>query len=331
MLENMIGQARAVGRLAADLETGRRASSYLFTGPAGVGKRTAAVEFAKALNCQRGRRESLIPDRMTAPYPCGHCASCRKIGEGNHPDVFILDFDSQARLLELDPDEAEKQKEYRIDSLRILSGRSYVSPLEADKKVFIVDGAELLSPDAANSLLKTLEETPRGTCWILISVSQERVFPTVRSRCRKIPFGTLEPGEIGRILKNAGKEEAFAKDALDRAARASGGSAARALAWLEPGSDDLLAMARQALGAGRKLPDALALSASVLGGRKSGAARRRAEEFIAALAHAAWEERGADPTGERAGRLDRVLEYGQRLKRNASPQMTLDALLAGLR
>src|SRR5262245_31751190 len=105
MFEKIIGHAKALRLLAADMESGRVAETYLFTGMGGVGKKTVALEMAKALNCKNGR-------------PCGACASCRKI-EGNvHPDVFVLNLESQAELLQLKEDEAMRQKELKIEALR---------------------------------------------------------------------------------------------------------------------------------------------------------------------------------------------------------------------
>src|SRR5262245_23279359 len=142
MFEKIIGQTKAVASLSADIESGRVADSYLFSGPPGVGKRTTALEFAKALNCTRSRRESLIPDYMTAPVPCGECNSCRKIGEGGHPDVFVLNFETQAELLNLSEEQELKQKEIKIEAVRVLISRAYISPLEAKKKVFVIENAE---------------------------------------------------------------------------------------------------------------------------------------------------------------------------------------------
>ena len=84
MLDQVVGQEKALGLLQADFESGRLAESYIFAGPEGVGKKFTALELAKALACMRSRRESLIPDRATSPIPCGECLSCRRIQERTH-------------------------------------------------------------------------------------------------------------------------------------------------------------------------------------------------------------------------------------------------------
>src|SRR4051812_36565968 len=116
MFEKVLGQKKSLKALEADFEENRLAESYLFAGPEGVGKKFAALELAKALSCARSRRASLIPEAETAPVPCGECPACRKIDAQTHPDVFVLDFISQAALLNLKEEEAAKQKEFKIEA-----------------------------------------------------------------------------------------------------------------------------------------------------------------------------------------------------------------------
>ena len=149
-------------RLTADIHAGRVAESYLFAGPEGAGKRSAALEFAKAVN------------------------------GGIEHEIFILDFDSQTELLDLKEEKAAKQKEYKIESIRALLGRAHLTSIEAKKKVVIIDRAEVLSDEAANALLKVLEESPRQCLWILVSASPDRLPITIRSRCRKVWFSPPE-------------------------------------------------------------------------------------------------------------------------------------------
>ena len=160
--------------IAADLESKRLADSYLFAGPDAETLLQAALEFAKKIS-------------------------------GSPNEVFVLDFKTQTELLALKPDEAARQKDYRIESIRLLVSRSQLSTLDSKKKVFIIDGAEDLSPAAANALLKSLEEASKHAVWILLSQSSERMLPTVLSRCRKVNFaeGPAESMEID--------EESFSK------------------------------------------------------------------------------------------------------------------------
>lgn len=331
MFEKITGQKKAVSLLSADLESGRVAESYLFAGPQGVGKRTTALEFAKAINCTRARRESLIPDHVTSAVPCGNCNACKKIESGNHPDVFVLDFESQADLLDLKEDQEQRQKELRIEALRILIGRSYVSPLEARKKIFVIDGAELLSTESANSLLKVLEESPRLCHWFLVAVSAERVLATIHSRCRKVAFSPLTAQEVEEILRPLLEEKAIDKEIMSGTAAICGGSVSQALSLLETETRQLVRLAEAVLGQGPSSgAGPLEVSQQVFYERKKLTLKKQADRFLHVLALKMAEVLRDRPDAENAGSLLSVLEAQQLLGRNVSPQTVIDALLTSL-
>ena len=174
------GHDWVLGVLSASLAAGRVSHAYLFSGPPGVGKRTLAVCLAQAVNC-------LGQDR-----PCNACESCRRIGQGIHPDVHLVDLHYQALLREEDDDE---QKELRIDTIRSISQQAGLKPFEGQCKVFIIPDAELMNPKAANSLLKTLEEPPPQVMLILTTRDSLLLLPTIVSRCQV--FGLrLVPAEV---------------------------------------------------------------------------------------------------------------------------------------
>ena len=190
--------------LEADLASGRVADTYLFVGPKGSGRLACARAFAKGLNCAGAaapaeESESLLLGMDAPPPPprsadCPGCTSCRKIDAGTHPDVFVLNFETQARMLDLKEDEKSRQKELRIEAVRQLISQSHKTPLEGRSKVFIIEDAELLSEESSNALLKVLEESPPQSRWILLAVSLERILSTIQSRSRKVHFSPPASG-----------------------------------------------------------------------------------------------------------------------------------------
>ncbi len=201
MWSKVIGHERQIEQLKAALASGRMPGAYLFSGPSGIGKRLVADAFASAALCERAGEEA-----------CGECAACRKASSGNHPDLFVLA-----------PELSERGtvQNIRIDSVRDLQSALRFAPLEGARKIAIIDGADRLMEAAANSLLKTLEEPPPSTHFILISPYPMRLLATIRSRCRHLPFSPLPEEELAReIVRMHSIDE---EDAL-RIARLSGGS-----------------------------------------------------------------------------------------------------------
>lgn len=199
---DLLGQEKNVRLLKAALQRDRVAHAYLFAGPAGSGKKTLAWTFAAALNCE-GRREEWDGE------PCGDCRSCRKLLTGNHPDVQLVKPDG-SRL------KVEQMRELRRDNAR--------RPYEARHKVFIVDQAELLTDEAANSLLKTLEEPPGPAVFILLTAYPARLLPTIRSRCAALKLASLPES----VLAEALVREGWAEEPARAAAALAGGSLGRA-------------------------------------------------------------------------------------------------------
>jgi DNA polymerase-3 subunit delta' len=170
----VVGQTKAVDFLSRSLKNGRLSHAYLFTGPEHVGKMTLAQNLAQAVNCEEEEK------------PCGECSSCRRIAQGNHPDVQVLGRD--------------KSKVIGIDRVREMQHAVGLKPYEGRYRVFIIDGAEHLSEESANSLLKTLEEPPSDVLIILLTVNQELLLPTVVSRCHRIELVPIPAPTIERAL-----------------------------------------------------------------------------------------------------------------------------------
>ncbi|MFC1986596.1 ATP-binding protein [Chloroflexota bacterium] len=179
----VIGQDRAVSLLQRSLEMDSLAHAYLFIGPAHVGKMTLALNLAQALNCE------------ATESPCGECVSCQKVASAKHADVQIIGLSHNG-----DSAKAKPRVEISIDQIRQLQHSANLPPFEGRYRVFIIDGAELLSTEAANCLLKTLEE-PEGKVLFILLATNERLLPaTVVSRCQKVELLPLRVTEIEAAL-----------------------------------------------------------------------------------------------------------------------------------
>lgn len=151
--------------------------AYLFTGEEGVGKHLTAFNLAKAINCSSGSFE-----------PCEACPSCLKINKRQHPDVHFI--------------ESQDLEAIKIDDIRGLKKDIALRPYEAKKKVFIINDAHNLTADAANALLKVLEEPPGNSLIILVSAKPALLFKTIISRCQILRFNPLDRGRLEGILKD---------------------------------------------------------------------------------------------------------------------------------
>lgn len=206
-LAEIRGQPGAVRVLQGALASGRVASAYLFTGPRGVGKRTAARAFAKALLCEAPR----------AGDACDSCRACRKVEHGAQPDLLVL---------QPSPD----RKQISVDQVRqeIVAHIPY-SPYEAARRVVLLPAAEDLSDSAESSLLRSMEEPGAHTHFVLVSSEAHRLLPTIHSRCQEVRFLPLPDALVVELLAARGVSSRDAR----RAAAFAGGSVGRAIARLE--------------------------------------------------------------------------------------------------
>ncbi|OGO24167.1 MAG: hypothetical protein A2144_14695 [Chloroflexi bacterium RBG_16_50_9] len=177
----VIGQSRVVSLLQRSLETGKLAHAYLIVGPPHVGKMTLALNLAQALNCEAAEER-----------PCRACLSCQKIDSAHHADVQVIG-------LARDEDAAEA-KLIGIDQIKDVQHSASLPPFEGLHKVFIIDGAELLSTEAANCLLKTLEEPVGKVTFILLTVNDSLLPATVVSRCQRLELKPLSINELASAL-----------------------------------------------------------------------------------------------------------------------------------
>lgn len=176
--------------------------SLIFAGPSGIGKRMAALALAQLVNC-------LAPANEDA---CGDCASCRRILRGVHADVLLIQ-----------PGESGSIK---IEQIRDAVERAAYRPFEGRRRVVIIDEADAIVPQAQDALLKTLEEPPRGTTFVLVSAAPDMLLPTIRSRCQRLRFGPLSAADVADALV---RSHGFSVADAHAAAASGDGSIGRAL------------------------------------------------------------------------------------------------------
>jgi DNA polymerase-3 subunit delta' len=176
---NLLGQDKAKRLLREAVARQKMAHAYLFRGPDGVGKKRAALTLAAYINCRTPAQEDA----------CGRCPSCRKYLSGNHPDLSLVQPDGAA---------------IKINQIRELKHQLVFPPLEAKYRVVVIEDVHTMRREAANSLLKTLEEPEENNLLILTADQAGEILPTILSRCQIVPFAPLPYGQIADILKQAG-------------------------------------------------------------------------------------------------------------------------------
>jgi DNA polymerase-3 subunit delta' len=175
-----VGNEQAQAILERALASGQMRHAYLLHGPAGVGKMTLAMAFAKAVLCQRRQ--------MGESEACGECAACRKVAHGNHPDLAVIEPEKDKRWL-------------KIENLREAIHLTTLSPTESEHRILIIPEADRIQERTANAFLKTLEEPPEGVIIVLITTDAENMLPTILSRCQVIPLRLLPAEQISQALR----------------------------------------------------------------------------------------------------------------------------------
>lgn len=186
MLKDIIGQDKAIGILLRTIQRRRIPSSYLFAGESGIGKKLAAINLAKALNCLAPLPSHLTKGGIEVGHDCcDECDSCRKIDHGVHPDFLLI---------------SPEGGQIRIEEIRATDDVLSLKAFEGKYKVLIVDDADTMNQNAANAFLKTLEEPPEDSLIILISSNPDRLPDTIRSRCSRINFTPLSQEDCEEVI-----------------------------------------------------------------------------------------------------------------------------------
>lgn len=308
MFEQILGQEKAVSQLKKFISSGRVPPALLFHGTPGIGKATTAKFFAMALNCED-------PAARSANDACGKCISCSNILQNTHPDFIFADFVYQA---ELTGKEVEKQQRISVDTIRNITSKSQQKAVLGRYKVLIVDSAQTMQSEAANALLKFIEEPPQNTIWILISSKKDAMLPTIKSRSQALPFASLSQENIAEILRNTGRES----EALKKAALYSGGSISKTLKVME-----IMEMVFTADPSSANFPYEVASSLS----RTLAEGRDQAQTILDMIAfgmHNMWTASKDDKIKEDLkDKIEKIAHFKKAVGRNVSPQLVIETAL----
>jgi DNA polymerase-3 subunit delta' len=337
------GHDDVVEQFRRAMARGRLASSFLFAGPAGIGKRTFALKLAQAMLCQTRPEEALDP--------CGTCPSCAQVAAGTHPDLDVVGKPDDKSFIPVELLIGDREHRRREGLCHNIG----VKPALGGRKIAVIDDADYLNVEGANALLKTLEEPPPRSMLILIGTTPAKQLPTIRSRCQLIRFQPLPIDVVAALLVSKG----FVADPAEarRLARYSEGSVERALDLADPDLWSFRNALYQKLS--ESLFDSTGLARTVAAfvdeaGKEAPARRARfrqvvafAAEFYRQLLHAqcgvsvsedlelrrhvsAAIERGLGDRELSAARLDRCLDAAAQIDRNANQSTLIECWLDDL-
>ena len=284
--------------------------AYLFEGPAGTGKAALAAWFARLLLCKGADR--------AAVEPCGRCHDCRLLATGAHPDLHVVEADGPR---------------IKVDAIRELRAALGLVANERGRRIALIPEAEKLRAEAANALLKTLEEPPPGAVLLLVTSSAEALPRTLRSRTRRVRFPVVSERAVAAALEAEGMSPADA--AL--ASQLGGASPAAARAWAEKSLDAAREM-HDVLARSRELSVSEILDFAESFRRTGDEGRERARAFIEVQSAFARSQAEAAASGRDSRALERWLRAfesaararGELLQRNLNPQLVVESLLLEL-
>jgi DNA polymerase III subunit delta' len=300
--KEIIGHKDITQRLQQAIVTRHVASAYLFAGPEGVGKKLVAEQLAQGLNCQ---------EMAGSGQPCQLCASCRKIKNAQHPDVKVIVREEDAANI-------------KIDQVKNMQADIMLRPHEGRVKVYIIDEAHALTADAANCLLKTLEEPPLDSVLVLVTSKPEALLPTILSRCQRINFPALSVPALAAHLRrtaNLGQEEA------EFIADLSGGSISLAEEYAASGIMEKRQELQDFISAlpGQSLDEVLTAAGRYA--RDKEEAKTTLDLLLHECRRKYMEElRGGKPEAGKAELLDLIMEAKRNVFRNINMRLTLETI-----
>lgn len=321
----LIGHQRQRQWFRNAIRSGRLASTFLFIGPEGIGKRTFALELAKTLLCERSTAADFDP--------CHECPACLQVAAGTHPDVLQVRKPPDRSFIPIEllvgPREA-RMREGLCHDIRL-------RPMSGERRIAILDDADVLNPEGANSLLKTLEEPPPRAIIILLGTSLQRQLPTIRSRCQIVRFDVPEFEDAIRILQMHPAAEEMCDQAIGEALGAAEGDLARAVILLSDETREFRQSLSEALD--EDPPAALPLARLISGFVEAAGAdappRRERMRQVSTLAAEHFRRRlrsaaTAGPVTEAAiaedlYRLNRCLDARHQIDRNANQATLIEA------
>jgi DNA polymerase-3 subunit delta' len=323
----MIANERAIHALNSAVASGNVQHAYLFSGPSGVGRSTAARRLAQILNC--------VGDTP----PCLQCTQCERIERGIHPDVQTITVEPET--------EGSARKAISIEQIREAEKMMALNPYEGRTRVVIIDPADAMMPPAQNAFLKTLEEPPPNVVLVLIASAPDKLLETIRSRCSEVNFGLAAAADIEKALTDDGVESEWASLLARLAAGRPG--------WALQAAKDKSVLARrsEAIDEARSLPKISTADRMDLAERLTEAFRKDRDTVFDRLAgwQAWWRDvlvvqRGAEQTVSSVDRLNELREDAdtyaaatvarfatalvstrQWLQENVQTRVTLDALM----
>ena len=179
---DVIGQEGPKKKIRSALAQQAIGHAYLFSGDEGIGKRLMALRFAQALSCE-------TPPSSSQPDSCGQCRACEQIDSGVYPDLLFIE-----------PEQEKANPQIKIDQVREIERHVIYRPLLSERKICVIDDADRLTANAANAFLKTLEDPPEHSLFILVTSRPLRLLATVRSRCLTLRFSPATPDQFEGAL-----------------------------------------------------------------------------------------------------------------------------------
>lgn len=218
------GHDQVVEQFRRAMQNGRLASTFLFVGPGGIGKRKFALKLAQTLLCEGSPAADF--------EACGHCPACQQVAAMSHPDLELVAKPKDRSFIPVESFIGDREHRMREGLCHSIA----LKPYRGGRKIAIIDDADFLNQEGANCLLKTLEEPPPKSILILIGTSEQKQLPTIRSRCQIIRFQPLAEPLVAELLVSAGMVSD--PDEAARLAAQAGGSLQRAMEMSDDGLDD---------------------------------------------------------------------------------------------